>query len=102
MAHEEPSGDGRFPSMPAATGSVTAQRRVLAAIAVVVGGVVFAGLLAVLGVTVAVFLAAVGAAGAVFTGGVLLTCRAYGHAVECATGQFCECERCGRPMDDRN
>jgi hypothetical protein len=102
MAHGESSGDGRFPSTSAATGSVTAQRRALAAVAVVVGVVVFAGLQAILGATVAVLLAAVGTAGAVFAGGVLLVCRAYGHAVECATGPFCECERCGRPMDDRD
>jgi hypothetical protein len=55
---------------------------------------------AILGVSIAVVLAALGTAGAVFAGGVVLVCRIAGHTMECATGPFCECERCGRPMDD--
>lgn len=100
MAHGEPNDEGRFPSIPGAGWSITTQRRALAALAVLTGATVFAGLQAPLGLSIAVVLAAIGTAGAVFAGGVLLACYAFGHAVECATGAFCECERCGRPMDD--
>jgi hypothetical protein len=102
MVHSEPDDEGRFRPIPGDGGSVTAQRRALGALAVLVGAVVFAVLQAALGVSTAVFLAALGTAGAVFTGGVVLVCRLAGHTVECATGPFCECERCGRPMDDRD
>jgi hypothetical protein len=101
MAHGEPNDEERLPSMPGAGRSITTQRRALSVLAVLAGIAVFAGLQALIGLSVAVLLAAVGTAGAVFAGGVLLACYAFGHAVECATGPFCECERCGRPMDDR-
>ncbi|QLD85088.1 hypothetical protein HWV23_04910 [Natronomonas halophila] len=101
MAHSEPDDEGRFPPILGDGGSVTTQRRVLGALAVLVGVVVFVVLQAVLGVSIAVALAALGTTGAVFAGGVVLVCHTVGHAVECATGPFCECERCGRPMDDR-
>lgn len=101
MAHGEPNDEGRFPSMPGASRSITTQRRVLGSLAVLAGAGVFAGLQALAGLSIAVLLAAIGTAGAVYAGGVLLACYAFGHVVECASGDFCECERCGRPMDDR-
>lgn len=100
MGLGEPNDEGRFPPIPGADWSVTGQRRALAALAVLVGAAVFAGLQALAGVSIAVVLAAVGTAGVVFSGGVLLACYTFGHAVECGSRPFCECERCGRPMDD--
>lgn len=101
MAHSKPDGEAPSPSIPVLGRSVTAQRRALGAAAVLTGVAVFAALQSPLGVSVAVLLASVGAAGVVFAGGVLLACHVFGHAVECGSRPFCECERCGRPMDDR-
>lgn len=102
MAHTEPDREPRASVVRAVTESVTAQRRVIAAIAVAFGVVAFVCLQTSIGSTVAVCLASVGTAGAVFTSGILLVCHVYGHVVECASGPSCECERCGRPMDDRD
>jgi cytochrome c biogenesis protein CcdA len=100
MAYSGP-GAGRVLSVPFADRSVRAQRRAFATLAVGVALVVFAVLWAAVGPSIAAVLAAVGSAGAAYAGSVLLACRAYGHAVECGSRPFCECERCGRPMDDR-
>ena len=80
--------------------SVTAHRRCAALVAVLAGATALLGLWAVLGPSVTAGLAALGTAGAVYAGGIELVCRRCGHAVDCATGSFCECRRCGRPMED--
>ena len=80
--------------------SVSAHRRGAAAAAVVAGAAALVGLWAVLGPSIAATLAALGTAGAVYAGGIELACRRFGHAVDCATGSFCECRRCGRPMEE--
>jgi hypothetical protein len=100
MAHSKPDGESRVSLLRGVTESVTAQRRAVAAIAAAFGVIAFVCLQTSLGSTVAVCLASVGTAGAVFTSGILLVCHAYGHVVECTSGTFCECKRCGQPMDD--
>ena len=80
--------------------SVSAHKRGVAAAAVNAGAAALVGLWAVLGPSIAAALAALGTAGAVYAGGIELACRRFGHAVDCATGSFCKCRRCGRPMED--
>jgi len=80
--------------------SVSAHRRSAAAAALVAGPAAFVGLWAALGPSIAAGLAALGTAGAVYAAGIELACRRFGHAVDCATGSFCECRRCGRPMEE--
>jgi len=80
--------------------SVPTQRRVVALCGVLVGVVVVVAVGATLGGWVAALSAGLGAAGLVYASGIELACRRYGHAVDCVSGTFCECERCGRPMGD--
>ena len=79
--------------------SVSAHRRGAVAAAIGAGVVALVGLWAVLGPSIAAGPAALGTAGAVYASGIELACRRFGHAVDCATGSFCECRRCGRPME---
>lgn len=97
MPHGKPGAAlaARFGDRPPAT-----HRRVAALGAVVGGAAVVVLLWATLGLSIAVAPAALGTAGLLYAGGVALACRRYGHAVDCASGSFCECERCGRPMED--
>jgi hypothetical protein len=80
--------------------SVSAHRRDAAAAAVGAGVAALVGLWAVLGPSIAAGPAALGTAGAVYAVGIELACRRFGHAVDCATESFCECRRCGRPMEE--
>ena len=80
--------------------SVSAHRRGVAAAAIVAGTAALIGLWAALGPSIVAGPAALGTAGAVYAGGIELACRRFGHAVDCATGSFCECRRCGRPIEE--
>ena len=95
MPHQDPGG-----ALASAFGDwpVSAHRRGAAVAAVVAGAAALLGLRAALGPSIAAGPAALGTAGAVYAGGIELACRRFGHAADCATGSFCECRRCGRPM----
>ena len=81
-------------------GSVAVDRRAAALAGVVVGAAAVAVLRAAIGLSPAVLTAAVGAAVLTYVAGVEAVCRRHGHAVDCASGRLCECERCGRPIED--
>lgn len=81
-------------------GAAATHRRAAALGAVVAGAAVVVAFWATLGLSVAAGAAALGTAGLVYAGGIELACRRYGHDVDCTSGSFCECRRCGRPMED--
>ena len=81
-------------------GSVAVDRRAAALAGAVVGAAAVAVLKTAVGLSPTVLTAAVGAAVLAYVAGVEAVCRRYGHAVDCASGNFCECERCGRPVGD--
>ena len=79
---------------------VATHRRAAAAGGCLAGAAVVVAFWAMVGLSLVVAPAAVGTAGLVYAGGIELACRRYGHAVDCDSGSFCECERCGRPVAD--
>ncbi|WP_254840188.1 hypothetical protein [Natronomonas marina] len=80
--------------------AATTHRRAAALGAAVAGAAVVVVFWATLGLSVAGGAAALGTTGLVYAGSIELACRRFGHAVDCASGTFCECRRCGRPMED--
>ena len=97
MPHGKPGvvPGSRLDDQPVAT-----RRRAAAAGALLAGAAVVAAFWATTGLSVAAAPAAIGTAGLVYAGSIELACRRYGHAVDCVSGTFCECERCGRPVED--
>jgi hypothetical protein len=102
VAHGTGDAENDASSLPAWSDcSIPTQRRVTAGVGILVAVLVLVAFRVTLGLSIPTVLAAVGLGVLVFAVGIESTCRMYGHAVDCATGPFCECERCGRPMDDR-